>query len=57
MWCFHDGLICGVEAGRFLAALTLLLLGLSMIGCGANACWLRLRGRRGQQSRAPYVKW
>ncbi|MDE2290469.1 MAG: hypothetical protein KGL53_00185 [Elusimicrobia bacterium] len=42
--------ILGVPAGRFILAVVLLLMGLGLIGCGVEACWLRL-GRRPRGSR------
>jgi len=42
---FHDGMIFGVISWKFILAMVLLVLGVFIIGCAANVCWLRF-GRR-----------
>jgi len=34
---------------EFVLALFLLLLGLALIGCGANVCWTRFSRRKGEK--------
>ena len=50
----HDGMVFGVIYWKFILAMTLLGLGLLIIGCGVNVCWIRSTRRRAQEPpRAP----
>lgn len=43
---FHDGLVFGVIYWKFILAVALLVLGVLVIGCAANVCWVRFSRRQ-----------
>jgi hypothetical protein len=45
---FHDGMIFGVISWKFILAMVLLVLGVLIIGCGVNVCWVRFARRKAQ---------
>ena len=46
---FHDGMIFGVISWKFILAMVLLVLGVLIIGCGVNVCWVRFARRKVQE--------
>lgn len=54
---FHDGMIFGVISWKFILAMALLVLGLLIIGCGVNVCWIRFARRRAKQAPRALDQW
>ena len=54
---YYGGMLFGVVVWRFVLSMAMIIMGILMIGCGVNVCWLRFGRRRSKEPPRLPSRW